>query len=223
MKQLFIVANFKSHKTRSQMEDWVNVFEKHLENLTVPEEKKIVLAPNLASLMLVTDKLLDKENVALAVQDISPFPAGAYTGAISGENLEGFHVAYAIVGHSERREYFHEDESTLRQKVEQAHAFKIKTIYCVQDKMTNIPDTVSIVAYEPISAIGSGHPDTPENADEIAVSLKQQHPQLTAVLYGGSVDKENVHTFTAMDHIDGVLIGGASLDADTFIDIVTRA
>lgn len=219
MKKLFIVANFKSNKNRSEVEQWMDTFDQFVDQ--IPEGKTVVIAPPMPSIMFVSNRLLEKR-AFLGIQDISPFEAGSFTGAVSAKNLEGFHVGFAIIGHSERREKFHEDDALLEQKVEQAISGKIETIFCVQGKDTPIPPTVRIVAYEPVFAIGSGNPDTPENADEVTKYIKENHNN-PFVLYGGSVTPENVHTFTQMEHIDGVLVGGASLDAHKFAAIVRNA
>lgn len=200
----------------------MDTFSPTLEKAMTWENKIIVLAPPMPSLQFVSNRLLQK-SVYLAVQDISPFPVGAYTGAVSAKNLEGFNVGYAIIGHSERRTYFYEDDAILAKKVEQALGNAILPIYCVQGKDTPVPDTVTLVAYEPVSAIGTGSPDTPENAEAVAKAIKEAYPGVQAVLYGGSVKPENVASFTSMESIDGVLVGGASLDAAMFIELIMKA
>jgi triosephosphate isomerase len=130
-------------------------------------------------------------------------------------------VDYTLIGHSERRKNFLETDEILFKKVEMAKSAGLKVIYCVPDAMTKIPENVEIVAYEPITAIGSGNPDTPENASTVARAIKNQG--ILAVLYGGSVTSENVHHFTKEDAIDGVLVGGASLKPVEFSSIIASA
>ncbi len=223
MKKLTIVGNFKSHKTRFDIQNWIEKFKIGFNDQFLLDTKHIVIAPPLPSLQLFSERLLSSlPGLSLGVQDISPFSAGAYTGAVCGENLEGYDVSFAIIGHSERRTYFFESDEVLGKKVTEAKKYNIEPIYCVQGLETVIPEGVSIVAYEPVFAIGSGHPDTPENADTVAKQIKQAQG-VTAVLYGGSVTADNVHRFTSMEHLDGVLVGGASLDSDQFLKIIVNS
>lgn len=131
-------------------------------------------------------------------------------------------ASYVIIGHSERRKEFHETETLLEQKVQEAKISHLEPIFCVQGKTTPVPEEVAIAAYEPVRAIGSGHADTPEDANEVAQFLKDRK-EIPYVLYGGSVTAENVNTFTRQDAIDGVLVGGASLDPEKFAGIVQNA
>lgn len=222
MKKAYIVANFKSHKSRLEMETWMETFELLIRQNSIPEHITVVLTPPMPSLMYVANRLLDlSHNIALGVQDISPFSEGAYTGAVSTKNLEGFNLQYAIIGHSERRNYFHEDDDMLAQKVIQAQSTNIQSIFCIQGEETAIPEGVSLVAYEPIFAIGSGHADTPEDANAVAMHTKA-NSSVESVLYGGSVTAGNVTSFISMEHINGVLVGGASLNAHTFVEIIKK-
>ena len=163
----------------------------------------------------------DKLPIELGAQNISPFEEGAYTGEVSAKQVAEF-AQYTIIGHSERRKYFFENEDMLTNKVSLALSNNLTPVFCVQDATTPVPQGVSIIAYEPIFAIGSGHPDTPESADKVAYEIKQKN-NIPFVLYGGSVTAENVNTFTKMENIDGVLVGGASLDAEKFAEIIKNA
>src|SRR5690606_18763879 len=98
----------------------------------------------------------------------------------------------------------------------------LMVIFCVQGKETVVPEGVNIVAYEPIFAIGSGTPDTPENAEDVSFFLKQEKGA-SVVLYGGSVKPDNIASFMSQPSIDGALIGGASLDADSFLSLIRNA
>jgi triosephosphate isomerase len=222
MKKMIIVANFKSHKNRVEIERWMEIFEDRIKKQPIDESKLAIIAPPMPSIMFVSNRLLgQRDHMHLAVQNISPFSAGAYTGAVCGENLEGYNVKYAIIGHSERRKFFCEDEEMLNNQVIEAKIHSIEPIYCVQGAETIIPKEVKIVAYEPVFAIGSGHPDTPENANIVAEKLMERGAE--TVLYGGSVTDENVHQFTQLDHIQGVLVGGASLEPEVFANIIENA
>src|SRR5205823_3454479 len=113
-----------------------------------------------------------------------------------------------------------EGDALVAKKVAAAMQYGITPILCVQGVETVIPQDVSLVAYEPVWAIGSGNPDTPQNADQVAKTIKEKNPFVQHVLYGGSVTPENVHGFTQMEHISGALVGGASLDPNKFLQMI---
>ena len=156
----------------------------------------------------------------MGAQDISRFEQGAYTGEVAASQL-GAICQYAIIGHSERRQNFKETDQDLQSKVKNAKNANIEPIFCVQDENTKIPNGVKIVAYEPVFAIGTGNPDTPENAKSMSGKLKSLSEYV--VIYGGSVTSANVKSFLEKDVLDGVLVGGASLDASEFIKILESA
>ncbi len=153
-------------------------------------------------------------------QDLSPFDTGAYTGEEPASILKQY-VELAILGHSERRQNFGETDEMVAQKTQQALRNDVIPLVCVQGKDTPVPKDCQLVAYEPVFAIGTGHPDTPANANEVAASLKQLFGQDLEVLYGGSVTSENAKAFVNQDNINGLLIGKASLDAEEFVKIVS--
>ena len=112
-----------------------------------------------------------------------------------------------------------ESDELLSKKVLQATRVGLSVIYCINDEDTHVPDGVEIFSYEPTWAIGSGKPDTPEHAAKVISELKKLHPAL-ASLYGGSVTKDNVLSYISMDSIDGVLLGGASLEFQSFFKLL---
>jgi triosephosphate isomerase (TIM) len=221
MKKLFIVANWKSNKTVIQTEEWFSAFNNS--QLTVNKEEKVVVVCPSFTLLPKAKELVVNDHVpiALGAQNISAFDKGAYTGEENAEQIKEL-ADYVIVGHSERRKNFGETDDVLAQKVEKATEYGLLPIFCVQGIETPVPTGVNIVAYEPVFAIGSGHPDTPENAEEVSKTIKEKN-HVSHVLYGGSVTGENVSEFTRMSSIDGVLVGGASLDAEKFIQIIRNA
>jgi triosephosphate isomerase (TIM) len=222
MKKLFIVANWKSHKSRIETIAWFAQYAAQTKHIAEQKEKTVIVCPPIIYLPRAWVSQQEfKVSVGLGAQNISPFAEGAYTGEIDGTQIKEY-ADYVIIGHSERRTHFAETEEMVTKKVEQALGAGLTTILCVQGKETPVPAGVHIVAYEPVTAIGSGKPDSPENANEVAKSIKQQQG-VEYVLYGGSVKAENVHQFTGMEYIDGVLVGGASLDADEFLEIIKNA
>lgn len=222
MKKQFIVGNWKSNKTVEETQEWFTDFVLALHEVGHNTEKTIVLCAPFPLLPLCKQKIGENHiSLFLGAQDVSPFGDGAYTGAVDAHLLKDF-VQYTIIGHSERRKYFFETEEILEKKVAMAKAYGIEPIYCVSEKDMAIPSGVNIVAFEPLTAIGSGHPDSPENAGEVARFLKEKN-SVSYVLYGGSVTAANVHEFTQQASIDGVLPGGASLSPSEFASLIHHA
>lgn len=221
MKKTFIIANWKSNKTILQTEEWFRT----INNSPVTfnkEEKEVVVCAPFTLLPKVKELTVNcKLSIAVGAQDISPFDEGSYTGEVNGKQIKEY-ADYVIIGHSERRTNFKEDDEILEKKVEMARKYNIVPIFCIQDKATKIPRNIEIVAYEPVSAIGTGNPDTPQNANEVAKYVKQ-NAKVRYVLYGGSVTSKNVKDFTQMPEVDGVLVGGSSLDVQEFNSIIQNA
>lgn len=184
--------------------------------------KEVIICPSFP-LLSVCKSLIANYDLpfALGSQDVSAFPEGAYTGAVNARQVKEF-ASYVIVGHSERRQNFGEDDAVIERKVAKAIEHQLTPIFCVQNETIPIPAGATIVTYEPIFAIGTGKPDTPENANIIAAMIKK-NKSVTHVLYGGSVSPNNVGQFMGMEYLNGVLVGTASLDPATFLQIVTHA
>lgn len=220
MKRKFIVGNWKSNISNSEAKNWLDEFK--INDLEITD-KEIVVCPSFTLLPFVKKLIVNSQlSIAIGAQDISQFDEGAYTGEVNGEQIKEF-ADYVIIGHSERRQYFKEDNKTLQRKVEMAIKYNLMPFFCVQDRDTTVPAGVKIVAYEPVGAIGTGNPDTPDNAEQIAAAIKSVNKEITHVLYGGSVTSDNINSFTKMPDIDGVLIGGASLDPVEFLKIINNA
>ncbi len=201
-------------------------------------------------------KALAQQNIAgaaidLGAQDISVHASGAYTGEVSGAMLKEFGVRYAIVGHSERRQYHGESDAVVSLKAKAALAHGITPIVCVgetleQREAGKTEEVVKrqlaavihdnghciseiVVAYEPVWAIGTGKTATPEMAQAVHAVLRAQlkaataHPERVKILYGGSMNAANAAELLAQGDIDGGLIGGASLKAPDFLKIIAAA
>ncbi len=233
MKKLFIVANWKSNKTEIEAKEWLqkisspSVLSSGSKDIKYDvlsiQDKEVIVCPSFTALSFLKSSITShKSSIKLGAQNISPFEPGAYTGEVNGQQIKEF-ADYVTIGHSERRENFGETDEVLEKKVNMAHKFNLIPIFCVQNSDTVIPVNVNIVAYEPIFAIGSNNPDTPENADKIASIFKNKNKSVQYVLYGGSVNSQNVKSFTQMENIDGVLVGGASLDANEFLKLINNA
>jgi len=211
----------------------------------------VVLPPftDLRSVQTLVDG--DKLLIGYGAQDLSPHKGGAYTGDISGAMLAKLGCSYVVVGHSERRQYHHEDDALVNAKVAAALANEITPILCVgegievreagghvahcRDQLDAAldglkPDQVRkvVIAYEPVWAIGTGKTATPDDAQEVCGAVRARleerfDPETAAetrILYGGSVKAANVAAIMAQPDVDGALVGGASIDADEFVQIV---
>ncbi len=219
MKKILLVANWKSNKTINEAEEWLK--QSSIFSLQSSVNLEIILCPPFTLLADLKSKIENlKLKIVLGAQDVSPFPDGAYTGEISARMLKDLGIEYVIIGHSERRRYFQEDDQLLANKVKEALDVGLTPIFCVQEKMTPVPEGVKILLYEPVGAIGTGQADSPEKADETGKFLKQRLDGEVAVLYGGSVSPENVTEFCRLENLNGVAIGGASLDANKFREIL---
>ncbi len=192
----------------------------------------------------------DKLEIVYGAQDVSVHEAGAYTGEISGAMLKKLGCTYVVVGHSERRQYHGESDSLIGEKAAVALAKDMTPIICVGEGLDirkagehvaytlaqvegcyaelSAEDAVkTVIAYEPVWAIGTGEVATPEDAQEVCGAIRGKLEELygaevaaaVRVLYGGSVKSSNVAAIMAKDDIDGALVGGASLQPEEFAGI----
>jgi triosephosphate isomerase len=190
----------------------------------------------------------DKIELGLGAQDLSKFDSGAYTGEISGAFLKKLEVKYVLIGHSERRQYHGENDETVQAKTASAFRHGIVPVICVGETLEELEtegqsavpvrQTLAalaghekmgdfVIAYEPVWAIGTGKVATPEEAAAVCGKIREaiaaEHgPEIadaTRILYGGSVKANNVAGFLRSSEVDGVLVGGASLDAEEFSGI----
>jgi triosephosphate isomerase len=190
----------------------------------------------------------ERFEIKLGAQDLSKFDSGAYTGEISGAFLKKLDVKYVLIGHSERRSYHFESDEVVQAKVGAAFKHGLVPVICVGETLEELeaegPSAVPvrqilaalaehatlgefIVAYEPVWAIGTGQIATPEQAANVALKIREaiseafgpEIAQSTRILYGGSVKAANVAGFLRSPEVDGVLVGGASLDVAEFSGI----
>lgn len=190
-------------------------------------------------------------NIKIGAQNMHFEESGAYTGEVSGPMLKSIGVEYVIIGHSERRQYFAETDETVNKKIKSAFKYGLKPIVCVGETLeqreagkaneivtnqiekaleglTDNQVTNTIVAYEPIWAIGTGKNATSEDANDMAKTIRkkiadtygQNVAQEVIIQYGGSVKSSNAKELFSMSDIDGGLVGGASLKSDEFAQIV---
>ena len=177
--------------------------------------------------------------IAWGAQNLSEHAQGAYTGEVSAAMLAEFGCRYVIVGHSERRQLYGETDAQAAAKFAAAKAAGMTPILCVGETLQErdagkTEDVVArqlgavdfkagVLAYEPVWAIGTGRNATPEQAQAVHAFLRKRVPADTPILYGGSVKPQNAAAIFAMPDVDGGLIGGASLVAKDFLEIVKAA
>lgn len=225
MKKTFIIANWKSHMNESEALSWLEVFQLALLSNPIPEEKKVLLATSYP-LLPVCKQFIEKHHtpLSLCAQDVSEFDEGAYTGEVSARLLKDF-CQYVLIGHSERRKYFHETEEILGKKVMLCKSYQLMPILLIGNTSEIVPQGVEIVIYEPPSAISSSpnpKKPTPQEVERACGLLKMKNT-VVYVLYGGSVGPTDVATYTHIQDIHGVIVGAESLNPESFIEIIHHA
>lgn len=212
-----VIANLKANKTWEEVSLWLDQVGQGCPSF----KGTIVLCPSYPFLTAAAQKIKSESlKIKLGSQDLSKFEKGSYTGEVASSQIADL-CQYSIIGHSERRQNFAEDDHILAKKAANAKAAGLVPIFCVQNENTPVPKEAELIAYEPLFAIGTGNPDTPQNAATVAKRLKDRGNY--TVIYGGSVTPPNVKNFLKKGVIDGVLVGNASLDAESFIDILESA
>lgn len=245
LRRKMIAGNWKMHKTVSEAVELAEDIVMET-NGTLNE---VVIFPPFTALETVADAI-DGKHVGYGAQDLHWEDKGAFTGAVSGAMIADICAEYVLVGHSERRTIFGENEKIVASKIIAAYRNGLKPLLCVGENMAereagktarkinmqlksalrviSAEDAENlVVAYEPIWAIGSGKAATPEDALEVCTLIREKIGKIftpdiarkVRILYGGSVNEKNAASFN-LSGIDGVLVGGASLKADTFAAIV---
>ncbi len=248
MKKLFIVANWKMNGSKKSNEQLVNYIKhKVFENPNI----EVIICPPFTYLTQILE--LKNSIIKIGAQNISESQDGAFTGEISGSMLQDMNINYVIIGHSERRQIFNDTNNIIAQKFELAHQNNLIPILCVGESLnerktgktlsvveSQIKSVIestsiklfskSIIAYEPVWAIGTGETASPEQAEEVHSNIRsiiEEYDSNIAtsvpILYGGSVNGANSKDLFTMVNINGGLIGGASLNGEEFIEIYQAA
>ncbi|PZO42075.1 MAG: triose-phosphate isomerase [Phormidesmis priestleyi] len=234
MRKVVIAGNWKMHKTKAEALAFVQQLMPQLAG--VPEDRELVICAPFTALGLLSDKLQGTP-VKVGAQNIHWEKFGAYTGEISGAMLCELGVRYVVVGHSERRQYFGETDETVNARLKAAQLAGLTPILCVgetkqqrdsheteaiiisqvQKALLGVNQFNLVIAYEPIWAIGTGDTCASQEANRVIGLIRSQlDNQHVSIQYGGSVKPDNMDEIMAQSEIDGALVGGASLEADSF-------
>ncbi len=246
MRNWIVAGNWKMHNTTGESIALAQAIKEGTKDI---KNGEVIIAPPFTSLFSVGAAIKGTQ-VSLAAQNMHHEDKGAFTGEIAPGMLKDVGCTYVIIGHSERRKYFHESDEDVNLKVKKALAVGLKPILCVgetEDERvkgvtqsiidTQIKKALSgvenidnvVIAYEPVWAIGTGKVATSAQAEEvhhfIRGILKELYGAVSKdirILYGGSVTKDNISELIGMENIDGALVGGASLKPDAFLGIINQ-
>lgn len=223
MDKKIYLANWKSHKTVAESYTFLESIKDKLRSANL-DNKEIIIAPSFTALQVCKDAISKFSlPIRLSAQNISSFAEGAYTGEVNAKQIKEF-ADYVIIGHSERKRYFHESEGDVESKIKEAKDGGLIVVQCIQDKNSQIHNQADIIAYEPpnaISTFGVGEAENPEQIKHVFSEIKDTAKN-RPLLYGGSVDSKNVGAYAQMESCSGFLIGGASLSVDPFIDLLSQ-
>ena len=250
-RKLIIAGNWKMNKTAAEALALVNSLKLEIVNV---KEVDVVVCPPFTALESVSKAILETKNIRLGAQNMSENNFGAFTGEICAGMLKEFSVRYVILGHSERRQYQKETDKLISKKAAAVHGASLKPIVCVGEtlaereagQMEKVLETQvrgslagltkeqmveTIVAYEPVWAIGTGKTATTQQAQDthafIRGVLVKMFDAATAkkvrIQYGGSVKPGNAKELMGQPDVDGALVGGAALEARSFADIIKNS
>ena len=251
MSKKIVAANWKMNMMQAESARFV---ESLLLEIGDMADVEVVIVPPFTAIAKVMEALGSAQNIKVGAQNMHWERSGAFTGEISAALLRDLFVHYVVLGHSERRRLFGETDEIVNRKVRAAHEASLRPIVCVGETLKqrdrgNVDKILSIqlrgslaglgpkelqetvIAYEPVWAIGTGRNATPEQAQEahafIRRTLRDMADDTTAervrIQYGGSVKPENARELMSQPDIDGALVGGASLDPRSFAQIVNAA
>ncbi|MFF2755330.1 triose-phosphate isomerase [Psychrobacillus sp. NPDC058041] len=247
MRKRVIAGNWKMFKTLAEAKEFaLQLKEKQVDSSKV---ETIICAP-----ALFLDQLVHVTNdsfISIGAQTMHEEKEGAFTGEVSGHQLQDLGVSHVIIGHSERRQYFNETDESINKKVKAAFSNNLTPIICVgetlEQREQNETESMvsnqvmaaleglseenvmnSIIAYEPIWAIGTGKTATADDANDVCQAIREtvldgfgeEVASAVRIQYGGSVKPDNIEELLSKEHIDGALVGGASLQVDSFVKLL---
>ena len=249
-RKLIIAGNWKMNKTVAESLDLASGLVRELKDV---KEVDIAICPPLTALSEVSKAVIDS-NIRLGAQNMSQNGYGAHTGEIAAGMLKEFSTKYVILGHSERREYQRESDELIAAKAKAAHEAGLKPIVCVGEQLeereagktedivgTQVRGSLAgltteemlgtVIAYEPVWAIGTGKTATAGQAQEVHAFIRNLLAELfdadtakaVRIQYGGSVKPDNARELMSQPDVDGALVGGASLDVRNFSELIKNS
>lgn len=246
MRKPLMAGNWKMNKTVAEAVDMVKALKTAVADV---KDVEILVCPTFTSLYAVNNEIKGS-NINLGAQNLFWEAKGAFTGEISPAMVKDCGCSYVIIGHSERRQYFGETDETVNKRAKAAFASGLIPVVCVGETLDEREKNVTfkvietqirggmanlsaeeastvVIAYEPVWAIGTGKTATPEQAQEVHAFIRKLYKEIyndaadkVRILYGGSVNPKNVSELMKQPDIDGGLVGGASLEADSFAQLV---
>lgn len=244
MRKPVIAANWKMNNMTEEIISFFNEFKDVASQFS---DRETMIAPSFPYLLMCAE-LAKGKNITIAAQDVYPADDGAFTGMVGSKMLNDCGVGAVIIGHSERRHIFGESLELIRKKVAFVQKNNWKLIFCIGEtlperesgKLYDIikeqiytafdenlwcENDMAVIAYEPVWAIGTGVVATPEQAEEMHAFIRKimkerYNREEIRILYGGSVKPDNIKGLMSCENIDGALVGGASLKADSFKKLV---
>lgn len=248
MRKPLIAGNWKMYKTPTETEEFIKAFLPLIQN---QERAEIAICPPYTSLY-IAHQIIKNTTIRLGAQDVHWEEEGAFTGKISCKMLKDSGCMYVIIGHSEQRTYFHETDETVNKKIIKVLESSLIPIVCVgetlEQRNQNLHKEIvkkqvekalatikdireTVIAYEPVWAIGTGINATPEQAQEMHNFIRSlihnlynlEVAEKIRIIYGGSLKPENAKEIFSQKDIDGGLVGGASLRPDSFYKIIQTA
>ena len=245
MRKKIVMGNWKMN---GSLKDTASLLKELLHHLPKNTATECVVFPSQVYLPLA-QQLLSSSSLLWGAQNVYPKDSGAYTGEVSGPMLADVGCRYVLVGHSERRQLFHENEKFVAEKFHHVKVHDMIPVLCVGETLAEREQGLTeavltkqlravtaaglsdfkncVVAYEPVWAIGTGRTATPEQAQDVHAFIRELVSQFDkddaktlSILYGGSVNEKNALPLFTMPDVDGGLVGGASLNREQFVEIV---
>ncbi|BAE81467.1 triosephosphate isomerase [Chlamydia felis Fe/C-56] len=247
-RKSYVFGNWKMHKTAEEAKDFLSVFCPFVKEIS--PASIVGIAPSFTTLSACCESIKKMDSsIWLGAQNVHQDSSGAFTGEVSLPMLQEFHVNFVLLGHSECRHIFHEEDSTIALKVGAAARSGVVPVLCIgetletresgttKDVLSNqlilglaqLPETASvIIAYEPVWAIGTGKVASTADVQEVHAFCREvlsrifskEKSETISILYGGSVKADNAEGFARCPDVDGLLVGGASLDPQVFANVV---
>ncbi|GHT45613.1 triosephosphate isomerase [Endomicrobiia bacterium] len=246
MRKPLMAGNWKMNKTISEAVSVVKALKSAVADIS---DVEILLCPSFTALYAVNNEVKGS-NINTGAQNLFWETKGAFTGEVSPAMVKDIGCSYVLVGHSERRQYFGETNETVNKRTRAALAIDLIPVVCVGETLAERESNITfqiiekqikeglanltpkhasltVIAYEPVWAIGTGKTATPDQAQEVHAFVRTIYAQMykeaadkARILYGGSVNPGNVSELMKQPDIDGVLVGGASLEAESFVKLV---